>query len=65
MKYTATIEHNDETITVTGDVFEETNERGTGTVVILDAPHDTAEYHFTAEDALIEKYEADREGYDD
>jgi hypothetical protein len=65
MKYTATIEHNDETITVTGEVYEETNERGTGIVVVLDEPHDTAEYRYEAEDALVEKFEADREGYDD
>lgn len=60
MKFSATIEHNDETLTVTGDVFEETNERGTGVVVVLDDPHDTADYRFEAESALIEKFETAR-----
>jgi hypothetical protein len=57
MKFSATIEHEDETITVTGDVFEERNERGLCTVVILDEPHDTADYRHEAESALIEKFE--------
>jgi hypothetical protein len=57
MQYTATIEFNDETITVTGDVYEETNERGTGVVVVLDEPHDTAEYRYLAESALEREYD--------
>lgn len=68
MELTATIEVNDETITVSGHVYHEVNERGAGLVVLLDDPHDGSEYAYEAEEALIAAYEAQTEnhdGYDD
>jgi hypothetical protein len=56
VRLAATITVGDDEIDVTGYVWTEENERGRGTAVLLDEPHDLAEYRNDAEHALADAY---------
>jgi hypothetical protein len=58
MRLAGTITVGDDEVDVTGYAWREENERGTGVVVLLDAPHDLTPYASDAEDELARVFES-------